>query len=374
MNFSYWELKSLITDSEFVIAGAGITGLCAALELRRLNPEARILVLERGKLPSGGSTKNAGFACFGSLSEMLDDAKSLGETGVLNLVEMRWKGLLNLRNLLGDKALAYQDCGNYELFRDEDHIIENECLSNINHWNSLLSDIVGNQTFKLLTPQQKKEAGISPSFKSAIFNQFEGKLHSGAMMQALLDKCREEKINVWFGFEIKGFEELGTALEIQLEEGTIRCNQLLIATNAFAKQLLPDLAIKPARNQVILTSVIPQNPWKSAYHIDRGYFYFREIDGRILIGGGRHLAGEAEYTSELGNTPEVKTHLINLLDNYILTDIPYQIDMEWSGILGLGPDRSVILKRISNRVSCGVRMGGMGVAIGSVIGQRLAGL
>jgi len=392
MNFSYWEQKSLIADCEFVIAGAGITGLCAALELRKLHPKARILVLERGKLPSGGSTKNAGFACFGSLSEMLDDVKTLGEDGVLKLVEMRWKGLNNLRSLLGDNALGYEPCGNFELFRPQDEGLKELCFNAMHQWNEKLRDIVGPEVSGIKSTEgrgqisnkvasalhgvlqnfNKTENPKNNPFTGALFNKYEGKLQSGAMMKALLDKSRSENIEVWFGFEIQEYEEKSDGVELLLEEGILKCSQFLIATNAFAKQLVPELEMRPARNQVLLTSPIPNNPWNAAYHIDRGYFYFRELDGRILVGGGRHIAGATEYTDQFGTTDEVRKILTDLLDQYVLPGIPYKIEMAWSGILGLGPDRSVIVKRISERVTCAVRMGGMGVAIGSVMGRDLA--
>ena len=76
MNFSYWENKELIGDNDIVIIGSGITGLSTAIHLKRTSPSLKILILERGVLPWGASTKNAGFACFGSLGEVLDDLQN----------------------------------------------------------------------------------------------------------------------------------------------------------------------------------------------------------------------------------------------------------------------------------------------------------
>ena len=73
MNYSYWELKEWFSNIDFTIVGSGIVGLNCAISLKREHPKAKILVLEKGTLPQGASTKNAGFACFGSLSELIDD-------------------------------------------------------------------------------------------------------------------------------------------------------------------------------------------------------------------------------------------------------------------------------------------------------------
>src|SRR5690554_7400913 len=74
MNFSFWENKNWFSDIDFAIIGSGIVGLHTALRLRRLYPASKIVIFEKGMLPQGASTKNAGFACFGSLSEI--DRKS----------------------------------------------------------------------------------------------------------------------------------------------------------------------------------------------------------------------------------------------------------------------------------------------------------
>ena len=42
--------------------------------------------------------------------------------------------------------------------------------------------------------------------------------------------------------------------------------------------------------------------------------------------------------------------------------------------MGIGQQKKAIVKQLSNNVYCGVRMGGMGVAIGSLIGKELGEL
>ena len=70
---SYWEHQSFFGSAEVVIIGAGLVGLTAALYLKQRRPNWHVVVLERRALPSGASTRNAGFACLGSISEPLPD-------------------------------------------------------------------------------------------------------------------------------------------------------------------------------------------------------------------------------------------------------------------------------------------------------------
>src|ERR1043165_8455896 len=130
MNLSFWERSTFFSDMDVVIIGSGIVGLNAALALRKKNKHLRIVVLERGILPSGASSKNAGFACFGSPSELLDDLKKQSEDAVFSLVEKRWKGLLRLRKNLGDKAIDLHNWGGYEVFDSNPRY--NQCSSKLN--------------------------------------------------------------------------------------------------------------------------------------------------------------------------------------------------------------------------------------------------
>ena len=42
--------------------------------------------------------------------------------------------------------------------------------------------------------------------------------------------------------------------------------------------------------------------------------------------------------------------------------------------MGVGQQKNTIVKQLGSNVYCGVRLGGMGVAIGSLIGKELAEL
>jgi gamma-glutamylputrescine oxidase len=76
---SYWEIDQYYKTFDVVIVGSGIVGLSAAISIREKQKNASVLILEKGFLPSGASTKNAGFACFGSPSELLDDLSKMPE-------------------------------------------------------------------------------------------------------------------------------------------------------------------------------------------------------------------------------------------------------------------------------------------------------
>jgi gamma-glutamylputrescine oxidase len=149
---------------------------------------------------------------------------------------------------------------------------------------------------------------------------------------------------------------------------------VIVCTNGFAKQLLPKLDVSPARAQVLITKPIKNLNLKGTFHYDKGYYYFRNIDNRVLFGGGRNLDFKGETTNELALTKNIQAQLDKLLQEVILPNTPYEVDMRWAGIMGVGNSKETIIQEISDKVICAVRMGGMGVAIGTLVGKEAAKL
>jgi glycine/D-amino acid oxidase-like deaminating enzyme len=116
MAFSYWESNEWLEDVDLLVVGGGIVGLSAAFRAREMHPEWRILVVEADPFGGGGSSRNAGFTCFGSATELMQDRKTLGDHAALELVRQRWNGLQKLRATFGDLALGHQASGSIELF------------------------------------------------------------------------------------------------------------------------------------------------------------------------------------------------------------------------------------------------------------------
>jgi len=369
MNLSYWEYKSWLSNIDFTIVGSGIVGLNCALELRKLHPEAKILVLDKGVLPQGASTKNAGFACFGSISEILADLKAHSEEELVGLVSDRWNGIQSLRELLGDTAVGYQEHGGHELFLNQDDGIYQNCIENIGKANELLAPIFKEEVFRI-SENNFRFKGIQQQYVSHIL---EGQIDTGKMMLSLLNLVQKSGILILNSIAVENFTESGNGVSVKTNLFEFSTKKLLIATNGFANVLLDENVI-PARAQVVITKPIQNLHIKGAFHLQEGYYYFRNIDNRILLGGGRNLDFKTEETSEFGNTSLVLNKLKELLRTVILPDTPFEIDCSWSGIMGVGSQKKPIVKQLSNNTACGIRLGGMGIAIGTTTGKQLASI
>jgi len=367
MKLSYWEYKSWLSQVDFTVVGSGIVGLHCALYLRTQYPRAKIIILDKGIIPQGASTKNAGFACFGSISEILADLKTHTEKEVLSLVQQRWEGIEVLRRTLGDAAITYHSYGGHELFLAKEEALYNYCLANMNRINELLEPVFQTDAFC----QTPNDYGFSNVKETYITNKKEGQLDTGEMMLTLARLVQSKKIVILNGVCVEDYIETASGVTIKTDKFEFNSKKLCLATNGFAHKLFPKI-IKPARAQVLITKPIKNLHIKGTFHMDEGYYYFRNVENRILLGGGRNLDFKREETTTFETTQEIQDQLKVLLETVILPKRIVEIDKSWSGIMGVGPQKYPIVKQLSTHIACGVRLGGMGIAIGAFVGKRLA--
>lgn len=371
-NLSFWE-KSSFFNFDIIIIGSGIVGLTAAIRLKEMAPHLSIAILERGFLPSGASTKNAGFACFGSISELMEQEKIMGTDALFNLVEKRWKGLLKLRKRLGDNDINFQNNGSYELFKPAEQQLAEDCIEKIDYYNQLLKPILGNERVFSLKNEKIADFDFS-EVEHLIFNQFEGQIDTGKMMKALLLKANAAGILLLNQCQLIKIQEEKNQVALETNQGLFSCSKVLLATNGFSQQFIPEVDLKPGRGQVLITKPIPNLKLKGIFHYEKGFYYFRNIGNRILLGGGRNLDFKGEETTEFGTTPKIQNHLESLLKEVILSRTPFEIEQRWSGIMAFGSQSSPIIKAVNSKVYCAIRGSGMGIAIGSQTGEDAAEL
>ncbi|WP_426489697.1 NAD(P)/FAD-dependent oxidoreductase [Hymenobacter sp. 102] len=372
-NLSYWEHQTFLQGAEVVIIGAGLVGLTAAIYTRQLRPAARVLVLERDTLPNGASTKNAGFACFGSISELREQEARGGPHDLLRVVQARWEGLRRLRELLGDEAIGYRPEGGYELFRAAEAELAAACREQIAYYNELLAPVVGRQTIFRNASAQLPALGLGGA-TVMLENNAEGSLDTGRMMQALLRRAWAAGVMVLHGCPVLGVEGGASGVRVQLSGLELTAGQVLVATNAFSQQLLPALDVVPGRGQVLVTEPIPGLHLPGTFHYDKGYTYFRQVGERVLLGGGRNLDFQAEETTEPGLTPRVQQYLEQLLHDVIVPGRRPRIDYRWSGVMAFGQELEPIIQQVQPGLFVAVRCNGMGVAMGAGSGWQAAQL
>lgn len=369
---SIWEKETYYAPRDFVIAGSGVVGLWTAYHLKKRFKKARILIAERGLIPSGASTRNAGFACIGSPTELLSDARTMGEQRMLEIVAMRYEGLRRIRKTFSAKEIGYEQYGGYELISNGQYKKQKQLKNDLGWLNlTLRKAIKEDKTFRLANKKIGSFGfGRTEHLVSAAA---EAQLHSGMLVQALARKVQSMGVDILTGVEIKGYERNGDKLLLHSNLSVpLLTGQLIVCTNGFAKQLLPAIDLQPVRGQVLVTAPLKNIPFKGVFHFDEGFYYFRNLGNRVLLGGARNKDMEAENSDEVIITPFIQEELERFLKAVVLPGKKVKIEHRWTGIMAMGSEKIPIIRRIEKNVYCAVRMSGMGVALAPVIGDIVA--
>ncbi|WP_235299152.1 NAD(P)/FAD-dependent oxidoreductase [Portibacter marinus] len=369
-NYSYWERQTFVKNVDYLIIGGGLVGINTAISLKVMAPDSEVMVVESHAIPIGASTRNAGFACFGSVTELLDDIEQRSVDETMSLLKDRYTGLQFLRERVGDQSLSYQPVGGYEVF-DHDVDVKKLYGDQIQYLNKIINDHINlKKTFEMVkSPVQFKSLN-----KWAIYNQYEGCLHPGQMMQHLYQMAYKLGVKIMTGTKIVEFKEVSEGLEVRFANHTLYTRKLAICTNGFTNDLEDIPNLQPARNQIYVTQEIPWLVLRSCFHYDRGYVYFRNVDNRILIGGGRNIDKDTETTSSFNTTDKIKNYLSHFLLEKIGISSEIRIDYAWSGIMGVGTSKTPILEKRGENIIFAVRLGGMGIALGARLGDQAAKL
>jgi glycine/D-amino acid oxidase-like deaminating enzyme len=379
MAISAWEQSTYFAPKDVVIIGCGFVGLWTALELINKYPKMQITILERGVIPSGASTRNAGFSCFGSVSELMYDIALMGEANMLETVKMRYDGLQKIQRTFDKKVIDYDQFGGYELFEKNGPYDIQQLDKDIAYLNKILAPVLktpkkNGKYVPIYSNESKKIKQLGfQAIEALAFSPLEGQLNSAKLVLALQQAVQSKGVHILFNTEVKKFKshKKGVTIHTNLE-APLETKQLLICTNGFAKQLIPSLDVVPARGQVFMTEPIPNLKFKGTYHFDEGFYYFRNVGNRLLLGGARNKDFKNEKTYSLETSPIIQKTLEDFMMKRILPkgSKKPKIELRWSGTMGMGKIKKPIIEELQPNIFCAVRMSGMGVAIAPIVAER----
>ena len=370
-NLSFWE-QQWLKNADILIIGSGMVGLQTARQIKNQWPHREVWVIDRAPISLGASTRNAGFACFGSMGEILDDISRTDENTAYALYEKRYKGLQQLLEDFGETAIGYEKTGGYEIFTPEDLAEYETIAANIDKVNSALDSVAGEKPFQM---KSTSKLGMKV-LENGVYTPLEGMVQTHLLYKKVQEAAIAAGVRIMGGLTALPPEKLDSGKwRVNTNEGyRFDARNLVVCTNGYAAHLLPELEVLPARGQVLVTSSIPGLAWRGLMHADKGYIYFRSLGTRILIGGGRNLDFEGETTPELKTSQHITQYLENYLRDVVVPGETFEIEHQWAGTMGMHQNRTPIVQRMGEGLYACVRMGGMGVALSAMVSREMAAL
>ncbi len=359
---SYWERElppappptgDLPSRVDVLIVGAGFMGRWLAYFLGRLPHAPRVLVIERDRFGLGASTRNAGFLTSGNVSELLADSRHAGMQRVVDTFMQRRRGIGLVRQEF--PQLVVNACGS----TDYDELTD-ESMALIERLNAAS----GEALFSV------RESRLGSEVRRCAFNHADGALHPVQLLRLL-----QEHAKAGFAFGVRAEHVADGVAHLATQRGAheLRYSRAFVCVNGFARELDADSPVVPGRGQAIVTSVVRTQTAPTLGYINQGYDYFRFVDGRLLVGGGRDRF-KSEATAEINPTPEVRAYLEKVAAR-VIGHRDWQVEHHWAGIMGfvggthLGGNPR---RKIDAATEAIAGFGGMGVALTPVHAHQVA--
>lgn len=303
----------------------------------------------------------------------MDDLQHEPESQVWGRLAARWRGLEQWKSEFEPEDLGWEPLGGHELFRPEERALYEAVCDRLPEWNRLLKDLLGQaETYR------RMEVLPGASWHGGIRTANEAQLHPGKALFALHQKNASIGVQPLFGHPLAPFAHwihTANGWEVPTANGTLTAIQVVICTNGRASEIFPDVPVVPARGQVVLTKPLPRHSltYCGSYHADAGYLYFRTVDDRILLGGGRNHFRADEQTASRSNSEEVLDFLRGYMSDYLLPGVAWEEETHWAGTMGFGPnnEKETLFLNPAPGVWGAVRLGGMGVALAPEAADRL---
>ena len=373
--FSYWERDYLIPQPcDVAIIGGGFTGLSAGLTLKKYRPSWSVVVLESEASGTLASSRNAGFLCLGSPTELLRDISNYGQPMVEQLLQEKIIGAKILLNYLKKTRSIYCKSHAYEFFSSEFSPPEG-LEERLNELNTMVQNAGGPSPYFTKIPNAP--TGWKPTFTRPewVRMTWEGQVHPAAAIAQLRLQFQNLGGILSTHHRVEALEVVNSGVCLHSREATFPARQVLVASNAFAAQLIPELSIEAHRAQVLITEPLGKMPFRGNVHFREGYMYCRDVGQRLLIGGGRFLDFQGEKTHQPGITDTIQAYLLSQLARLTgMEESEIEVADRWSGIMGFTPGRlqPLVELREQGSVAVAAGMNGMGTALGPYLGKKAA--
>jgi glycine/D-amino acid oxidase-like deaminating enzyme len=119
---------------------------------------------------------------------------------------------------------------------------------------------------------------------------------------------------------------------VSTDDAECEAGVVILATNAYTPQLLPNVKIQPTRAQMVATAPDPNPIAAMPVYSNFGYRYWRQLaTGEVLLGGWRDTSFDTENTYDDEPTPGIQTQLDGALADL---RVSAEVTHRWAGTMG----------------------------------------
>lgn len=389
MTVSYWlnrprHEKKERTTADIAVIGAGIAGLSLAYWLKKRAPQLKVAVLDKGRFAGEASGRNAGFVTCGSIVHFKKMRDQFGFEKALSI----WRISELNHQLLRAELIG---ASNGQLF---DYQLTGSCTvapseTDLSQYESLVSELkAAGVDFSIVDPSTiEADFGVK-ALSGGAFYRGDGFIHPVKLLSAIRDHLvtaggvdifeHEPVFEIRRGSDAYSSSSVSSENDWELETPNrfVRARTVVLATNAFTRTLMPELAswVVPGRGQILVTEPTAQFIRGPCYYTPT-LTYFRQLPtGEVLLGGFRNLSPQDEATLADETTSVIQSALDDFLFQHLPTASALKVKHRWSGAMAFTPDGQPLVGELPGKKGLFVQVGcsGHGMGLGFALGKLLA--
>ena len=367
------DIKSLKSNEncEWIIIGAGYTGLSAARKLGQLHPNQKIILIDAQLAGEGASSRNSGYLVDTTLNDGFTSNKELENyKKKANIYEL---GIKVVKKFIKEYQVDcdWNECGKFfaSSNNNDEKILTNfsETLTKLGFEHNLF-----------FNNELKKRLGTC-FYNIALYTKGGILLHPGKLVRAMIDTL-PENVQLFENSSLLKWEATNDKIKCYFINGTIQSQKIIFATNGFLKSL----GIKknynfPLTLTASMTRSLSDKEFKSIGEPNEwGVLPVRPMGATIRMTKDKRIL--------IRNTAEVHNPLrmskINLDKRSFNQKIGIKkrfpqlpddiIQSSWSGIVSRTRNSSQIFEKIDNNVFVAGCYNGSGIGVGTLFGEQIA--
>ena len=366
-------------SADVLVVGGGYTGLWTAWHLKRLRPQARVVLCESAVCGEGPSGRNGGF------------------------VNGLWFSLPSLRERFGDEAAieiahaaqrSVADIGAFCADQNVDawfHQAGYLQVSTAPAWDGAAepaaracAELGVPEACQLIGADEVRRRCASPIFRGGAFYPGAATVQPARLGRGLAKRVSEAGVDVYEHTPVRSVARSGNEVVAETHGGRVRAGAAVLASgSSLAGHPGMRLRLTITSSHIAVTEPVPELleeiGWTGGECITDSramVHYFRTTpDGRIAFGwgGGRVVLG-ARTHGRAERDPDV----IAEVERHMLRFFPglagRRIEQAWGGPIDVSPSHLPVILELEPGIHCGFGYTGHGVGPSHMIGRSLASL
>ena len=358
-------------DCEWLIVGAGYTGLSASRKLGQLYPNQKILLVDAQLAGEGASARNSGYLVDTTLNDGFTSNKEL--ENYKKKADIYKLGIDTVKRFIKEHQVDcdWNECGKYfASSKQEDRkILEN--------FSDTLSKL-GFEHYLLSNEKLKKRLGTN-FYNIALHTKGGILLHPGKLVRAMIDTL-PDNVNLYENSSLLDWKKKNDTVICKFKNGSIKTKKIIFATNGFLKSLgiksnynfpitLTASMTRPLSDEEFISlgepkewGVLPVRPMGATIRMTK--------DRRILIRNTAEVYNPYQMSKTELNKRSLKQRLgIKKRFPELPDDI---IQSSWSGIVSRTRNSSQIFEKIDENIFVAGCYNGSGIGVGTLFGEQIA--